>query len=308
MDSTAPAPAAAPEWERRFSLWSATSLEVAASGGGRAAIVASAGALRQLHAWDRATGDLRRLTDAPHGVTMAAISADGRLIFFVDDPAGSELGWLARVPFDGGPPERFDAGLPAAEIWGIATGPGGVAWTRIEDDRFVHRVLPADGPASRPSRILATDDAMGHVAAWSRDGSTLVIARYREDFRREVVLRDVATGDVVAEARSPDGSIILNWQSSLPGDDRYLGHMDVDGRRRPIAWDATTGAIERLPDGDLAGDLRAIALSPGGRRLALLQGHEAIAGLHLLDLVTGRLDRLGAPSGALGATFSLATG
>ena len=56
MDSTVLAAAAEAStaplsgWERRFDLWTATSLEVAANGSGRAAIIASAGGLRQLHA------------------------------------------------------------------------------------------------------------------------------------------------------------------------------------------------------------------------------------------------------------------
>ena len=199
--------------------------------------------------------------------------------------------------------ERFDADLPGAETWGIVGGPDAVAYTRVEDGRFVHRIRSLAGPASEPSRVLAAVDQLSSVAGCSPDGSVIAFRHFRDDFRQETVLRDAASGDVIAEVSSPHGSVVAVRPSQLPGDGRYLGDMDVDGRRRPIAWDPASGTIERLPSGDMPGDLRVVAVSPSGRWVALLQEHAATTALHGLELASGRVRRLGAPRARSGRSF-----
>jgi hypothetical protein len=78
----------------------------------------------QIHAWDRARGTRRRVTDHPIGALHGLPSLDGEAVIWFHDETGSEVGqWLVE-PFHGDPRERrrLVDGVPEAWSAGLALG------------------------------------------------------------------------------------------------------------------------------------------------------------------------------------------
>ena len=54
----------------------------------------------QLHAWDRATGERRQVTDDPVGVLEGRPTRDGTGVIWFHDETGAESGSYVIAPFD----------------------------------------------------------------------------------------------------------------------------------------------------------------------------------------------------------------
>jgi dipeptidyl aminopeptidase/acylaminoacyl peptidase len=233
--------------------------------------------------WDRASGAQRRLTDPRHGVTDAAISADGTWVYwFKPTGPGSEAGSWVKQPFDSAPGDEVPVapGLPPGCPRGYSAAAGAFAFALDfigdlppDGKRFTVYVAGADG-AVRP--IAADDDVILHAVALSADGRRVAFAngpiggewsevrrtsdgaRVREVGDREGV--SVIPVEFSPDARSHELLLLCEGEGADrrglmvadaddPSDERRLSTTGVDGElvHRWASWWVTEARY--APDG-----------------------------------------------------------
>ncbi len=148
-------------------------------------------AYRDLYALSR-TGDLRRLTAAPHGSFEPTVSRDGRLAFgtsrdenaeiYTSNPDGSAPVRLTTDPADDVHPEW----RPDGERLGWISHRGGIArvWT-----------MAPDGTDPRPLRPRKErEQSLDLDFAWSPDGSRVAVVVQSGPREVDILLVDAETG------------------------------------------------------------------------------------------------------------------
>ena len=147
-----------PAWEQRFRspalalpMWARRAPE-------RLTVATNESGSWQIHAWDRAAGTRRRVTDNPIGIlsgdeqTTHLPTPDGERIVWFDDPTGDETArWMVQ-PFGASPngrttAEPFLSGVPDAWTTGIAIGDSIVAVGTGLPEGFDVYVSVDGGPA-----------------------------------------------------------------------------------------------------------------------------------------------------------------
>ena len=118
----------------------------------------------QVHTWDRATGERRRVSDHPVGVIAGAFTPDGERVLYWQDDTGSEAGrWYAEA-FAGGQPEPFLDGVPSGWNDGLSQAGNRIAAVitdnhvpiRTAERRVVAQITQHDVTAgSTVQRIIA---------------------------------------------------------------------------------------------------------------------------------------------------------
>ncbi len=143
-----------PPWEGRFHVpvsflpeWSPLAPE-------RAVYASNESGVWQVHAWDIATGERRRVTDHAVGVTDGTPTLDGEGVVWFHDETGSEAGqWLVQ-PFAGGETRPFLHGVPDGWSGGLAQAPGIVAAALSNEDGFaIYVSLDGDEARDDPSLV-----------------------------------------------------------------------------------------------------------------------------------------------------------
>jgi dienelactone hydrolase len=268
----------------------------------------------QLHAWEVATGQLRQLTDRPHGTFFGLLSPDGRFVYYLDDRQGNGLGHFARVAFEGGVPEDLTPGLPpyagppyAATNLATARRSSRLALAVAEATGSSLYVLDADdgNPVPEPRRLYRTTGRLAGLAL-SATGDLLVAASTgsADELRFGLVCVDSVDGSVVAELREEGATWVLPHAfSPRAGDARVVGTSDRSGFRRPFLWDPRTGQREELDVPGLEGDVVPLDWSDDGRRVLLVQSHHAVQRLHVHEPESGATRALGEPGGTFGMGY-----
>src|SRR5258708_8716733 len=93
-------------WRRRFRAATITLPAWARDAPDRLLHVSNESGRAELHAWDRATGARRRVTDRPQGTTRGALDPSGHAVWWFDDALGDQLGTWRVEPFARGAPAR----------------------------------------------------------------------------------------------------------------------------------------------------------------------------------------------------------
>jgi dipeptidyl aminopeptidase/acylaminoacyl peptidase len=266
-------------------------------------------------AWvtDTSTGEQRRLTDEPVGVTAAEITPDGQGVAWFHDTTGDESGRYVVTPVDGGEPrpllsgapvgwpeglalgrERVAAGISSAEGFGIWVAEGNPSAGNLEA-RLLHR--HAESVRVGGGSTLLEGSNQGGLSA---DGQLLALEHSEHGDLMHPALRvvDVTTGATVAELRDEGRELLTVAWSPVPGDARLaIGH-ERDGERRPGIWDVRTGdVIELRPE--LDGVVDVADWWPDASALLLVQLVEARDYLYRLDLASGALEHLPTPAGTI---------
>ena len=268
----------------------------------------------QLHAWDVPTGRLRQLTDRPHGTFFGLVSADGRFVYYLDDPRGSGLGHFVRVPFEGGAAEDLTPGLPpyagppyAAPNLATSRASSALALAVAEATGSSLYVLEVDGAVpGRGARLVHGTAGRLAEPALSATGDLVVVESTEgaDGLRFGLVCLDTASGAVVGELREEDaGNVLACAFSPAPGDARVLATSYGSGFRRPLLWYPRTGAREELVLPGLEGDVVPLDWSDDGGRVLLLQTHRAVQRLHVHRLASATTRALGEPGGTFGAGY-----
>src|SRR5438105_3364452 len=109
-----------PPWEQRFLAPDLSLPDWAPGFAHRLVLATTESGVWQLHAWDRAAGARRQVTDHPVGVSTGTPTLDGTGILWFQDETGDESGRWFHQPFDGGPSRPFLQDLPAGWNEGVA--------------------------------------------------------------------------------------------------------------------------------------------------------------------------------------------
>jgi dienelactone hydrolase len=261
----------------------------------------------QVHAWDRAAGVRRRVTDNPIGIlagdeeTTYLPTPDGQRVVWFDDPKGDETArWMVR-PFDGtfddgAPAEPFLPGVPDAWTTGIAMGDSVVAVGTGRDEGF-DVFVSVDGA---PAESVHHHAEINAVVGLSRDESLLAIEHAEHGDSMHFALRVVRpSGETVGDLWDGPGLGLHGsaW-SPVAGDQRLAIVHERGGRHRPGIWDPTTGERADI-DLDLPGDVEVLDWWPDGSALLLLHDHDGRSELYRLTLPGRELSRIEHPTGTI---------
>jgi dipeptidyl aminopeptidase/acylaminoacyl peptidase len=245
----------------------------------------------QVHAWDRAAGTHRQVTDHPTGVVAGTVTPDGAGVVWFDDDKGNEIGrWLVQ-PFAGGEPAPLLPGSGPSWSAGLALGPKGrVAVGLADRDGFRVRVGELGGDSVELYRHQQTVD----VGGLSRDGRLLVVhhAEHGDNLRPALRAFDSDRLEAVADLWDGQGfALYATAFSPVPGDGRVAILHERTGLLRPAVWDPLAGERVDL-ELDLPGDVEVAGWWPDAGSLLVIHTHLGRDQLYRLHLPDGRLERL----------------
>jgi len=291
-------PAAEPRWKRRFRAPSMTLPRWAFDDPDRLVYASNRSGSWQVHAWDRAGGGHRQVTEHPTGVTMGAVTPDGGGVLWFDDSKGDEIGVWRLEPFHGGdtvplvPDAKpaWSAGLSLARDGRLAVG-------LADRTGFSVRV----GRIGQPTSELYRHEQSVDVADLSRDGRLLVVhhAEHGDNLHPALRAFDVDRGTAIADLWDGDGySLLAAGLSPVAGDDRLALLHERTGVLRPALWNPVSGERTDL-EVDLPGQVEVADWWPDASALLLVHTHLGRDELYRLGLGDGRLARLDHPEGSI---------
>lgn len=281
-----------PDWERRFRAPRVGLPDWARDAPERAAVVATADGVLEVHSWDRASGQLTQATRRKEGTASATVDPAGEWLWWFDDGDGNEYGVWRRQPFGSGPDtDAEDAvGLPPAYPSGLAVGRHGLVVVGRTDDDYgvqIHVVT-----ATAPPRLLYSHEQDAGVGDLSEDGELVAISHSEHGDSRHPALRVV---------RSVDGSVVGDlWDgpgkgleafgfAPIAGDTRLLVQHERRGRPELLIWDVATGEQRELSlvEEGLEGEISDADWFLDGSGVLIAVDHHARTRLHRYDLTGG---------------------
>jgi dienelactone hydrolase len=297
--------AATPVWEKRFRAGRVGLPEWAEEAPDRCVVEATVAGVLEVHSFDAATGELRRLTDRPEGTSSATIDPAGEFVWWFDDTAGDEYGVWRRQPFGSAPGEGVEdpLGLPAAYPAGLAMGRSGLVVVGSQDDEYGTRVdVVQDGPDGRTSRRVYEHREDAWAGDLSPDERFLAIAHSEHGDSRHPDLRvlDLTDGSVVAEVSDGPGKGVspLGF-SPVRGDARLLVEHERGGRPELLVLDLLTGREVPIALG-VPGEVAGAEWLRDATGLVVLVDHEARTLAYRVDFATGGVQPVGPTTGTVG--------
>ncbi len=262
----------------------------------------------QLFTLDRGTGERRRVTDDPVGLTSGMPTPDGGGVVWFHDATGDEFGHWVMAPFEGGEPRQVAPEVPDGWPAGFAQRGSVTALAMGDRDGFVAYVKVGSEPARQVMRhgdmvsIGGDGDGGWESAGLSADGSMLTVSHSEHGDRLHPALRtfDVASGAVVGDLWDGEG---LGLQAAAwapaPGDPRIAVIHEREGIERPAVWDVRSGerrdfAIEG------PGEVAVFGWYPGGDALLVAVMTDGRDRLLRLDLADGSTTPVSHPVGTIG--------
>jgi dienelactone hydrolase len=292
-----------PDWERRFRAPRIGLPDWARDVPERAAVVATADGVLEVHSWDRTTGTLVQATRRKEGTASATIDPAGEFLWWFDDQDGDEYGVWRRQPFGSGPDTDAEdpIGLPAAYPSGLAIGHHALVVVGRADDDYgaqIHVVAPG-----APPRLLYAHSEDAGVGDVSEDGDLVAISHSEHGDSRHPALRVVltATGEAVGELwDGPGKGVDAFGFAPVEGDSRLLVGHERRGRPELLIWDVPTGEQRELTI-DVEGEISDAEWFLDARALLLAVDHEARTRLYRYDLATGDVTAVGRTDGSVRA-------
>jgi dienelactone hydrolase len=265
----------------------------------------------QLHAWNRATGEKRQVTNEPVGLISGELTPDGEWIVWHRDMTGDESGVWVATPFDGGTgasAEPLVEGLPNGWDEGLAIGRRRTV--AAVSDRAGFGLYVADGGA--PARRLVTSAeslqlggsnamaAAAEHAALSADETLLCLehAEHGDTIHPSLRVLDARSGAVKAELHDDGKALCAFGWSPIPGDPRLAVGHERRGERAPAIWNVETGEVTDIP---LPWErLTEVAdWWPDGSAVLLFELRDGRNRLHRYTFATGELETLPMLEGSL---------
>ncbi|HET7725818.1 MAG TPA: prolyl oligopeptidase family serine peptidase [Candidatus Limnocylindrales bacterium] len=276
-----------PAWEARYRAPIVTFPSWSRHAPDRLVHASTESGVYQLHSWDIATGERRRITNDEVGVLGGQVTPDGAWISWHQDSTGDESGRHMVAPFDGGPAEPLLEGAPKGWDEGIAIGRERTVAAISNADGFGVWVSERGGPARRialsPESIrLAGGEGLAaagpEVGGLSADETLVCVAHSEHGDMMHAALRvlDARTGRTVADLRDEGLDLLGYAWSPVAGDQRIAIAHERRGERQPAIWNAATGELRELP------------LLFGGRVTEPVDWWPDASGLLLVELVEGR--------------------
>jgi dipeptidyl aminopeptidase/acylaminoacyl peptidase len=300
-----------PAWERRFRAPILSFPAWAHDAPDRLVLASTESGSYQLHAWERSTGERRRVTSDPVGVLEGRPTRDGRGVIWFRDETGAESGSWVVQPFDGsGDARPLIDGLPVGWSEGLAVGRSrSVAAVSLEDGFSIWTA--ENGGVARqihshpePVRLAGGWGLVGAVdrGALSADDAVVVLEVMEDGDIIHPWLRaiDAATGATLAELRDPGLELTGFCFSPRPGDRRITITHERTGERRPAIWNTETGALRDLRL-DVPGRVEPIDWWPDASAVLLIQLTDGRNRLYRYDLATDVVTPLDHETGSITA-------
>ena len=242
--------------------------------------------------------------DTRSGTWMSLdVSPDGRTILF------DMLGHLYQMPVGGGEARQITSGLgfDTQPTW----SPDGTRIAFVSDRSGADNLWIANADGSNPHIITGSDDESVFTSpAWSSDGRSLFVSRYRADLNNYALLQVALDGSIktLSPVRASPSDPRGSWQSNVgaaPSKDgrylyfaRHIGGLDYDALDvwNIIRRDLQTGSeVTIVGDTGERGHSQLTAfrpmISPDGRMLAYGTRNGPDTELRVRDLENGS-DRL----------------
>jgi dipeptidyl aminopeptidase/acylaminoacyl peptidase len=281
--------AAQADWERRFVLGRLTVPQWARHEPRRSVYIAAADGTTQIFALDGTRP--RQLTTHRDGITRAAISPDGREVWWLQTPAAGGPGAWRVTPFEGGESRPARPGQGPGRAAGLAFADDGTAAFGIRADGRTQVWLSHDGTA----RLLHEGEEDLFVADISADGTFLATARTLDGARGpDVVILSADDGSVCSVADAPGGLHPVAF-APRPGDRRLLALHEESGQAEPLILDQASGQRTPVRLG-LPGEAR-VEWFPDGAALLVCQIHQARSRLYRYELDSRELTPVGPDRG-----------
>jgi dipeptidyl aminopeptidase/acylaminoacyl peptidase len=301
-------PETEPLWQSRFRapivgfpIWSRHAPD-------RLVYVSSESGIYQLHAWDRATGERRQITNEPVGLIAGDVTPDGEWVVWHRDTTGDESGVWVAAPFAGGTAEPLLEGLPTGWNDGLAIGRTKTVAAMSDRDGFGVYQADANGEVRR---IVHSEQSVelggaGALMAGPEQGAlstdeTLICIEHSEhgdQIHPSLRILDAKTGATVADLRDEGRALCAFAWSPIPGDKRLaIGH-ERRGERAPAIWNIETGEIEDL---SIPWDrLTEVAdWWPDASAVLLFELRDGRHYLHRYDMTTAIIEPLDIPPGSM---------
>ena len=304
---TAAWPDDVPMWERRFLAPSLAFPVWARDEPDRLALSTSESGSWQVYAWDRATGDRRRVTDNPIGVfggydeSAGFPTPDGSAMVWFEDTTGDEVGRWLTAPFDGADgdaaPRPLVDGLPDAWSEGIDVGSRAIVAGTSGDDGFDVWVS-LDGVAAALVHHHAQAVSIGGL---SRDERLFAIehAEHGDAIHPALRVLETETGNAVADLWDGEGfGLHTACWSPVEGDQRVAIVHERGDVLRPAIWDPEAGERTDL-ELHLPGDVTVMDWWPDASALLLLHQSNGRSELFRFTVATGELARVEHPPGTV---------
>ncbi len=297
-----------PAWERRFRAPTASLPRWARSAPERLVFWSTESGVYQVHVWDRGTGQRRRVTDHPVGVTAGELTPDGERVLFWQDETGSEAGQWYAEPFSGGEAVPFLTAVPTGWNQGLSQAPGLVAAAISDADGFALFVSVDGEPAKEIWRstehigIGGSEFGRGESGGLSADGSMLALehAEHGDVLHPALRVVDPRTGATVADQIDEGMALLASCWSPLPGDQRLVVTHEREGEERPAIWDLASGEWTDLEFG-LAGPVEAVDWWPDASSVLVVHNDEGRDRLYRYELASGSLAPIEHDRGTIGA-------
>ena len=290
-------PVAEARWRARFTAARMSAPEWARDVPAANVYVSNVSGVFEIYAWDRDTGEHRKVTDRPNGTIHSTIAPDGGAIWWFNDTDGDEFGHWVYEPFPAG--ERAPVSLPGVPDGypaGLEVGLGMTA-VGVSTDDGTAIYTTADG-ATRTAYASEHDAA---VAALSRDETLLAIGHSEHGDSRHPALRVLATDDFARVAEKWDGpgkGLDALEFSPAAGDQRLLVLHERHGKEELLIWDVAADTETEIAL-DLPGEVAA-TWYPDGQALLVVHFHSGRSTLHSYDLTSGTLTSINTPLGRIG--------
>lgn len=290
-------PVAEARWRARFTAARMTAPEWARDEPAANVYVSNVSGVFEIYAWDRATGEHRKVTDRPNGTIHSTIAPDGGAIWWFNDTDGDEFGHWVHEPFPAA--ERAPVSLPGVPDGypaGLEVGLGLTA-VGVSTDDGTAIYTTTDG-ATRTAYASEHDAA---VAALSRDETLLAIGHSEHGDSRHPALRVLATDGFATVAEKWDGpgkGLDALEFSPVAGDQRLLVLHERHGKEELLIWDVAADTETEIAL-DLPGEVAA-TWYPDGQALLVVRFHSGRSTLHSYDLASGTLTSINTPLGRIG--------
>lgn len=301
--------ASEPLWEQRFRAPTRTFPHWTDAAPDRLVFLSDEEGSFQLWSWDRSSGERRRLTDEPVGVTMGTISRDGTEAIWFSDKTGDESGRWMAVPLSGGEQREVFPGAPTGWPEGLVVGRERAIGAIADREGFAVYAAERGGEGREIHRdadqisFSATDFHLecADVVGLSADErlACIEVAQAGDNIHRALRVLDPSDGRVVGElADGPGFGLGAFAWSPIPGDDRLLIGHEREDLLRPAIWNPVTGERTDLAF-DLPGEAIPVGWWPDASAILLVHLFRGRDRLYRVDLVTGALTEILHPTGEI---------
>ncbi len=245
----------------------------------------------QIHVVKKPGGARTQITFGSEPIRGVAMQPEtGKCFVYGQDTGGGEFYQLYRFDLAAGRASLLTDGQSrnTGAVW--SRDGKQLAYTstrRTGKDNDVRLMDPFDPKTDR--EIFQAKGGGWGVESWSHDGKKLLLSEYLSANESRLHLLDPATGR--AELLTPPGAEKVAWgKATFAQDDRSILALCDQGSEfaRLVRLDLATKAVSVLTE-DLPWDVDDLALSPNGRRIAIVSNEDGASVLRILDAQTGAL-------------------